>query len=65
MQRNYTADDVMRYRDENSCSIFSAKAHFERRFIMEQLAIAQLKNDFDLLCDVVKELIKKVDFREP
>ena len=65
MKRNYTASDVMRYRDENSCSIFSAKAHFERRFIMEKIAIAQLTNDFDLLCDIVKELVMKVDFRKP
>jgi hypothetical protein len=65
MQRNYTADDVKRYRDENSCSIFAAKAHFEKQNIMELLVIAQVRNDFDLLCDIVKELAKKVDFREP
>jgi hypothetical protein len=64
MQRNYTADDVMRYRDENSCSVFSAKAYFERKNAVEQLAIAQRTNDFDLLCDIVKQLIKKVDFRD-
>ena len=32
MQRNYTAEDVKRYRDENSCSLFEAKSHFEKKF---------------------------------
>jgi hypothetical protein len=62
MQRNYTTQDVLRYRDENSCSVFAAKAHFEKQNIMELLVIAQERNDFDLLCDIVEELIKRTNF---
>ncbi len=62
MQRNYTADDVKRYRDENSCSVFAAKAHFERQHFLESVHIAHANKDFDLLCDIVRELVMRTDF---
>jgi hypothetical protein len=64
MQRNYTADDVKRYRDEKSCSIFAAKAHFERQHLLDLVDIAHLNSDFDLLCDVVRQLVMKANFHE-
>lgn len=60
--RNYTAQDVMRYRDENSCSVFAAKAHFERGHFLEAIRIAQEDKNFDLLCDIVKELVNRTNF---
>jgi hypothetical protein len=62
MQRNYTDADVMRYRDENSCSVFAAKAHFERNHFLESVHIAHENKDFDLLCDIVRELIERARF---
>jgi hypothetical protein len=62
MQRNYTADDVKRYRDKNSCSVFAAKAHFERNHFLEAVHIAHENKDFDLLCDVVRELVMRTNF---
>jgi uncharacterized protein YpiB (UPF0302 family) len=59
MQRNYTLEDVKRYRDENSCGLYEAKAHFERERLLETIHIAHTNKDFDLLCDVVRELIVK------
>jgi len=64
MQPNYTADDVKRYRDENSCSIFKAKAHFERQQMLELVNIAHLNSDFDLLCDIVRRLVMKANYHE-
>ena len=57
MQRNYTGVDVVRYRDENSCSLQDAKAHLEKQFFLEAIHIAHENKDFDLLCDVVRELV--------
>jgi hypothetical protein len=62
MQRNYTAEDVKRYREENSCSVFAAKDHFEREFFLECVHIAQTNNDLNLLCRVVRELVMKAKF---
>lgn len=60
--RYYTAEDVHRYRDENSCSINAAKDHFERQHFIECVRIAKNDKDFDLLCDVVYELVMKAKF---
>jgi hypothetical protein len=62
MQRNYTAEDVKRYREENSCSVFAAKAHFERNHFLELVHIADENKDFDLLCHVVRELVIRTNF---
>ena len=40
MQRNYTAEDVKRYRDEHSCSVFEAKGHFEKKGILKLVKTA-------------------------
>ena len=63
MQRNYTADDVKRYRDENNCSIFSAKAHFEKKYYLDMIAEVRLTGDQRLLIDIIEGLIKRTDFR--
>jgi hypothetical protein len=62
MLRNYTAEDVRRYRDEHSCGVFTAKDHFERQHFLELVDIAHLNKDFDLLCDIVRELVMKAKF---
>jgi hypothetical protein len=62
MQRNYTAEDVKRYRDENSCSVFEAKGYFERKWFLDTIDTAHKNKDFDLLCDVVRELICREKF---
>jgi hypothetical protein len=62
MQRNYTADDVKRYRDENSCSVFAAKAHFEKKFFLDMISEVRLTGDQKLLIDIVEELIKRNRF---
>jgi hypothetical protein len=59
MQRNYTPEDVKAYRDKHSCSVFEAKAHFEQKHFLELVERAQLNRDFDLLCDVVRELVHR------
>ena len=62
MQRNYTAEDVKRYRGVLPCSVFAAKDHFERQHFLECVHIAHENKDFDLLCDVVRELVTKMRF---
>jgi hypothetical protein len=62
MQRNYTADDVKRYRDEYSCSVFAAKAHFEKKFFLDMVNEARLTGDQKLLIDIVEELVNRTDF---
>ena len=62
MRRNYTAEDVKSYREEHSCSLFAAKDYFERQHFLECVHIAHENKDFDLLCDVVRELITKTRF---
>ena len=62
MQRNYTAEDVKRYREEHSCSVFAAMDHFERQHFLECVHIAHRNRDFDLLCEVVRELVTKMRF---
>lgn len=62
MQRNYTNKDVKRYRDENSCSLYEAKAVMERNHLLATVHVAHKNKDFDLLCDVVRELIHHVRF---
>lgn len=62
MQRNYTAEDVKRYRDEHSCSVFEAKGHFERQHFLEAVGNARQNQDLTLLCDVVEELVKRARF---
>lgn len=63
MQRNYTADDVRRYRDENSCSVFAAKAHFEKKFFLDMIMEVRLTGDQKLLIDIVEELVQRTSFR--
>ena len=62
MQRNYKAEDVKRYRDENSCSLFEAKAHFEKKFFLDMIAEVRLTGDQRLLIDIVEELIMRTNF---
>jgi hypothetical protein len=62
MQRNYTVMDVKRYREEHSCGLHEAIAHFERSNCLESVDIARMNKDFDLLCDVVRELVNNARF---
>lgn len=62
MQRNYTAEDVKRYRDEHSCSVFEAKGHFEKKFFMDMISEVRLTGDMKLLIDVVEELVRMEKF---
>jgi hypothetical protein len=62
MQRNYTAEDVKRYRDEHSCSVFEAKGHFEKKFFMDMISEVRLTSDMKLLIDVVEELVRREKF---
>ncbi len=62
MERNYTVEDVRRYQNENHCSVFHAKHHFERQHFLECVQAAHENKDFDLLCDVVRELVTKTRF---
>lgn len=62
MQRNYTAEDVKRYRDEHSCSVFEAKGHFEKKFFMDMIDEVRLTGDMKLLIDVVEELVRREKF---
>ncbi len=57
MQRNYTAEDVRRYMDEHECGAIEAKRVLERNHLLESIHIAHTNRDFDLLCDVVRELV--------
>jgi hypothetical protein len=50
LQRDYTYEDAKRYRDEQQCSL------------LEAVHIAHENKDFDLLCDVVRELIQRASF---
>ena len=63
MIRNYTAEDVMKYRTEKECSIFEAKSHFEKRYFLDMIAEVRLTGDMKLLIDVVEELVKRESFR--
>ncbi len=63
MQRNYTAADVKSYRDENSCSIFEAKAHFEKKFFLDMISEVRLTGDMKLLIDIVCELVERTRFQ--
>lgn len=60
--RSYTAADVKSYRDEHSCSLFEAKAHFEKYHFLDCIDLAHANKDFDLLCDIVRELIERTRF---
>lgn len=62
MQRNYTAQDVKDYRELVGCSIFEAKAHFEKKFMQDMLAEVRLTGDMKLLIDVVDELVELARF---
>lgn len=62
MQRNYTAEDVKRYRDEHSCSVFEAKGHFEKKFFLDMISEVRLTGDMKLLVDVVEELVRREKF---
>ena len=62
MQRNYTAEDVKRYRDEHSCSVFEAKGHFEKKFFLDMISEVRLTGDGKLLVDVVEELVRREKF---
>lgn len=63
MQRNYTAEDVKRYRDEHSCSVFEAKGHFEKKFFLDMISEVRLTGDMKLLIDVVEELVRREKFQ--
>ena len=63
MQRNYTAEDVKRYRDEHSCSVFEAKGHFEKKFFLDMISEVRLTGDMKLLVDVVEELVRREKFQ--
>jgi hypothetical protein len=62
MQRNYKAEDVMRYRNEKSCSVFEAKGHFEKQFFLDMIAEVRLTGDQKLLIDIVEELVNRQRF---
>ena len=62
MQRNYTAEDVKRYREEHTCSVFEAKGHFEKKFFMDMISEVRLTGDMKLLIDVVEELVRREKF---
>ena len=62
MQPNYTYDDIKRYREETSCSIYEAIAHFKQNHLLECVHVAHENKDFDLLCDVVRQLVQAVRF---
>ena len=64
MQRNYTFEDVKRYREKHSCSVFAAMGHFRKQNLLEHVDIAQANKDFDLLCDIVRELVNRTRFDE-
>jgi len=59
MQRNYTNEDVRRYMDEHECGAIEASKVLEREHFLEAVHIAHANKDFDLLCDVVRELVIK------
>ena len=63
MQRNYTAADVKGYRDEHSCSLFEAKAHFEKRFFLDR--VENLRHNYDPLevVNILEELVSRMNFR--
>ena len=60
MQRNYTNEDVRRYMDEHECGAIEATKIFERDHLLKAISDAELLQDFNLLCDVVRELVIKV-----
>ena len=60
MERNYTIEDVKRYREEKECSAMEAAAHFNKQHLLECVRIAHENKDFDLLCEVVRELVTKM-----
>lgn len=62
MLRNYTVQDLRDYREQNSCGLAEARAALERRDLLVSVHIAYENRDFDLLCDVVRELVTKVRF---
>ncbi len=61
--RNYTAEDVMRYRTEKECSIFEAKSYFEKKFFLDMIMEIRRTGDQNLLIDVVEELVKRQSFQ--
>lgn len=61
-KRSYTMDDVKRYREETECSAREAFIHFEKLHFIGCVDTARLDEDFDLLCDVVRELVLKAKF---
>ena len=63
MQRDYTIEDVKRYREEHSCSVFEAKARYERLYFLSEVQAARSDRDFSRLCDAVENLISYIDFR--
>jgi hypothetical protein len=62
LNRDYTASDVKRYRDDNGVSLLEAKQEFEQRFLIRTVQEARWSNDIDLLGLVVEELVAKMRF---
>lgn len=62
MLPKYTNEDVRRYMDEHECGAIEAKRVLERDYLLESVHIAHQNNDFDLLCDVVRQLVHYVRF---
>lgn len=62
MQRNYTAQDLRDYREQNSCGLAESRHHFEQQHFLQCVHIAHMNRDFDLLCDIVRELVTKTRF---
>ncbi len=62
MLPKYTNEDVRRYMDEHACGAIEAKRVLERNCLLESVHIAHQNKDFNLLCDVVRQLIHYVRF---
>lgn len=62
MQPKYTNEDVRRYMDEHECGGIEAKRVLERDYLLGCVHVARENKDFDLLCDVVRQLINYVRF---
>jgi hypothetical protein len=58
----YTSEDVRRYMDEHECGAVEAKHVLERNYLLKSIHIAHENKDFDLLCNVVRQLIHYVRF---
>jgi hypothetical protein len=62
MLPKYTNEDVRRYMNDHGCGAIEAKRVLERNYLLESVHVAHENKDFDLLCDVVRQLINYVRF---